>query len=98
MAIEIILPLPSVKAAIPVPEKRRVWKALPSMPVVGFIDNSKTRASDILESIGRNLVARGVVESWFMIRKPNAGIGMTDSDRTELLARGADMVVAGVGD
>jgi len=97
MAFEIVLPVPSYKRAKPVPTKQHVWRVAPGKPVLGLIDNSKFNASNLLESLARNLVERGFAASWFIIRKPNGGVTITESDRKKLFAE-AGVIIAGVGD
>jgi hypothetical protein len=99
MSIRVILPAPLGKENGPpaAAEHSHVWKSLPTKPVVGLIDNTKGRAADLLNGIGRNLVKRGFADSFFMIRKPHSGVAITEADKVLLLAR-AHMIVSGLGD
>lgn len=98
MTIEVVLPAPRGKQGAARPAgPRHIWKPLPAKPVIGLIDNSKTRASDLLENIARILERRGIAASHFMIRKPTASHTITQEDRAQLLAR-AHMIVSGIGD
>ena len=95
MTIEVIFPVSRTAAAAPV--RTHVWGALPKAPVVGLIDNTKSRASDLLNAIGRSLVGRGAASSYFVWSKADAAHSITTEQRAELLAR-AHVIVSGVGD
>ena len=96
MTIEYVLPVfPEPKAAVAGP--RHVWKSLPSKPVLGLIDNGKTRARDLLVGVARLLEKRGVIDSHFILRKPTAAHTITMEDRVDLRAR-AHLIVSAIGD
>lgn len=95
--IEIILPAPLHQKVGPMVSNARSWKRLPERPVLGLIDNGKACAADILEAIGRHLVARGVAASHFVWRKPSAARPITSAERSDMLAR-AHVIVSGIGD
>ena len=96
MGIDVVFP--ATRSAPPAAAARdHVWRALPDKPVLGLVNNTKSRASDLLQAIGRSMVRRGFVDSFFMISKPNAGVTITQSDRDLLMAR-AHLIVTGLGD
>jgi hypothetical protein len=97
MSIDVILPAPMAKHLVSRQTVRHVWKAVPDKPVIGLIDNAKTRAGYLLEALGRNLVKRGFAASYFTIKKPSPSVSVTQEQRAELLAR-AHVIVSGVGD
>ena len=96
MTIEYVLPVfPEPKAAAAGP--RHAWKSLPAKPVLGLIDNGKTRARDLLVGVARLLEKRGVIDSHFILRKPTAAHTITMEDRVDLRAR-AHLIVSAIGD
>ncbi len=100
MPIEIVLPVPLVTAgthAADAPQRTFRRKTLPPAPVVALVDNTKARAAEILDAIGRQLVRRGAAASYFVWRKPSPAKPITAQERDALLSR-ADVVIAGVGD
>lgn len=97
MKIAMVLPAPRTKAATSVVAKPHVWRKLPDKPVVGFIDNSKARAREFLDALGREFVRVGFAGSYFFVTKPNASTTVSAEVRAELLAR-AHMIVSGIGD
>jgi hypothetical protein len=66
-------------------------------PKVGFVDNRKARAGDLLQATGEALLATGVIETYFIHQKSLHMLPLNDGERDELLRR-ADVVVVGVGD
>jgi hypothetical protein len=100
VAINVVFPVPSRRAQAAQAGKPAVthaWKPLPAAPVLGLIDNTKARARDLLEAIGRALVKRGVVGSYFVHSKPSPSYPITREVRAEIAAR-AHLIVSGVGD
>jgi hypothetical protein len=97
MTIRVILPAALQQDQAPPPLQSHVHRRLPAAPVLGLIDNGKTKADKILDAIGRRLIQRGLVSSSFMLRKPSAGIAITESERAQMLAR-AHFIVSGIGD
>ncbi len=98
MPIEVTLPAPRTIAAVPsAPARTHVWKPLPARPVMGFIDNTKTRAADLLNAVGRELTRRGVIASHFVHQKPDAAHSIPPDVRADLMARG-HVFVSGIGD
>ena len=101
MTIDVVFPIPrnraSTGAADPNRSVTHAWKTLPPKPVLCLIDNTKARARDLLEAIGRSLVARGVVGSFFLHAKPSPSYPITKEVRSAIVAR-AHLVVSGVGD
>ncbi len=96
MTLEIILPVaPEPKSVAR--SAAHVWKALPERPVLGLIDNGKTRARDLLVSLAKLLEKRGVIDSHFILRKPTAAHTITMEDRVDLRAR-AHLIVSAIGD
>lgn len=101
MSIDVVFPVPrqrgpSGTSAVG-PAVEHAWKPLPEKPVLCLIDNTKARARDLLEAVGRSLVARGVVGSFFLHSKPSPSYPITKAVRAEIAAR-AHLVVSGVGD
>lgn len=101
MTIDVVFPIPRHRAAVgagdPNPGVTHAWKALPAKPVLCLIDNTKARARDLLEAVGRSLVARGIVGSYYLHAKPSPSYPITREVRAEIAAR-AHLVVSGVGD
>ena len=97
MSIRVMLPAALKQDEVAPPVRSHVHKRLPGAPVLGLIDNGKTKAAEILDAIGRRLVKRRLVSSCFMFQKPSAGKAITDSERAEMLAR-AHVIVSGIGD
>jgi hypothetical protein len=97
MKIAMVLPAPRTRSAVAASAKPHVWRKLPDKPVVGLIDNSKARARDFLEALGREFVRTGFAGSYFFVTKPNASAPISETVRAELLAR-AHMIVSGIGD
>ncbi len=101
MSIEVIFPVPRIHGASGKPAEKptvvHAWKPLPANPVLCLIDNTKARARDLLEAVGRGLVAHGVVGSFFLYSKPSPSYPITKEVRAEIAAR-AHLVVSGVGD
>ena len=101
MTIDVIFPIPRNRpgagAVDANPTVTHAWKTLPAKPVLCLIDNTKARARDLLEAVGRSLVARGVVGSYYLHAKPSPSYPITREVRAEIAAR-AHLVVSGVGD
>jgi hypothetical protein len=98
MSVKVILPAPRKhKIAAPAAAIAHAWTQPPPNPVLGLIDNAKPRAADLLDAIGRNLVRRTVVGSYFVLKKPSSGVTITAEDRAGLRAR-AHLIVSGIGD
>ena len=70
---------------------------LAERPVLGLIDNGKTRARDLLVGLAKLLEKRGVIDSHFILRKPTAAHTITMEDRVDLRAR-AHLIVSAIGD
>ena len=100
MAIDVVFPVPSRRRHGARADKAAVthaWRPLPAAPVLGLIDNTKARAKDLLEAIGKVLVQRGVVGSYFIHSKPSPSYPIGRDVRAELGAR-AHVIVSGLGD
>jgi hypothetical protein len=98
MPLAVVLPAPRTRAAEAVGAGRKhAWKPLPPQPVLGLIDNTKTRTDDLLNALGRELKRRNVISEYFVHRKPDAAHSITPEVRAELLAR-AHVIVSGIGD
>jgi hypothetical protein len=98
MPIEVTLPAPRTQAAVSsAPTRTHAWRKLPDKPVLGLIDNTKTRAADLLNAVGRELTRRGLIASHFVHQKPDAAHSIPPDVRAELMARG-HLFVSGVGD
>lgn len=97
MPIEVILPVPDAPAGAASDVPAHVWQPLPSRPVVGLVDNSKTGAAALLDAVGRSLVRRGAAASYFVWQKATASYSLTNNERATMLAR-AHVIVSGVGD
>ncbi len=98
MPIEVTLPAPRSSAPVStVPTRTHVWRKPPAKPVMGFIDNTKTRAADLMNAIGRELTRRGVIASHFVHQKPDAAHSIPPDVRADLMARG-HVFVSGIGD
>lgn len=96
MTVDYILPV-APEPRIPPAAARHVWKALPKRPVLGLIDNGKTRARDLLVGMAKLLEKRGLIDSHFILRKPTAAHTITMEDRVDLRAR-AHLIVSAIGD
>ena len=96
MSLEIVLPIPREPVAS-AGRPRHAWKALPAKPVLGLVDNSKTRARDLLVGVARLLEKRGIIDSHFVLKKPTAAHTITMEDRVDLRAR-AHLIVSAIGD
>lgn len=98
MPIRVLLPAPLRRQESEPPRLRsHPRKTTPAMPVLGLIDNTKAKSADILDLIGRGMLARGVVGSYFVWQKPSAGRTITSAECTQILAR-AHVIVSGIGD
>ena len=98
MAIEVTLPAPRSRAPVSnAPARTHVWKKLPDKPVLCLIDNTKTRAADLLNAVGRELTRRGLIASHFVHQKPDAAHSIPPEVQAKLFARG-NLFVTGVGD
>jgi hypothetical protein len=97
MSIDVILPAPRAHTMKAKGNVRHTWKPIPDKPVLGLIDNAKPRAGDLLLALGRVLERKGVVGSYFTVRKGSASEPIDPEQRAELLAR-AHLIVSGVGD
>jgi hypothetical protein len=97
MTIEAVFPVPRNRGSDAKPRVHHVWKTPPAQAVIGLIDNTKARARDLLEAIGRSLVRRGVAASYFIHAKPSPSYPISREVRAQLLAR-AHLIVSGVGD
>jgi hypothetical protein len=96
MSLEIVLPIPR-DPVVPVGVKPHVWKPLPAKPVLGLVDNSKTRANDLLVGVAKLLEKRGLIDSHFVLKKPTAAHTITQEDRVDLRAR-AHLIISAIGD
>ena len=98
MPIEVTLPAPRTSAPVSIAAtKTHVWRKLPDKPVLGLIDNTKTRAADLLNAVGRELTRRGLIASHFVHQKPDAAHSIPPDVHANLMARG-HLFVSGVGD
>jgi hypothetical protein len=98
MPIEVTLPASRSSTPVStVPTKTHVWRKPPAKPVMGFIDNTKTRAADLMNAVGRELKRRGVIDSHFVHQKPDAAHSIPPDVRADLMARG-HVFVSGIGD
>lgn len=97
MSIEAVFPVPRRRAPAAPQGVVHTWKPLPAKPVLGLIDNTKSRARDLLEAVGNALVRRGVVASWFLHSKPSPSHPIGPEVRAEIAAK-AHLIVSGVGD
>ena len=97
MTIEVVFPVPRNRTPADKPAVTHAWRALPPNPVLGLIDNTKARARDLLEAIGKVLVQRGVVGSYFIHSKPSPSYPITREVRAQIAAR-AHLIISGVGD
>ncbi|MBM3348044.1 MAG: hypothetical protein FJY55_16375 [Betaproteobacteria bacterium] len=99
MSIEVTLPAPRTHVIAPTAAAApaHIWRRLPDAPVLGLIDNTKTRAGDLLNAIGRELKRRGVISSHFLYRKPDAAHSISEEVRADMLAR-SHVIISGVGD
>jgi hypothetical protein len=97
MSIKVILPVPDARAVATSGAPAHAWRALPSKPVVGLVDNAKTGAAALLDAVGRALVHHGAAASYFVYQKATASYSLTNDERAAMLAR-AHVIVSGVGD
>jgi hypothetical protein len=95
MSLEIVLPVhrETVNAA----QKPHAWKPLPAKPVLGLVDNAKTRANDLLVGVAKLLQKRGLIDSFFVLKKPTAAHTITQEDKVDLRAR-AHLIISAIGD
>lgn len=96
MSLEIVLPVARESAAAS-GKGPHAWKPLPAKPVLGLVDNGKTRASDLLLGVARQLKKRGLIDSHFVLKKPTAAHTITQEDRVDLRAR-AHLIISAIGD
>lgn len=97
MALEYILPVPPEPKASASDSRPHAWKKLPAKPVLGLIDNGKTRARDLLVGVAKVLEKQGLIDSHFILRKPTAAHTITMEDRVDLRAR-AHLIISAIGD
>jgi hypothetical protein len=97
MKIAMVLPAPRTATDVGQVSRPHVWRKPPARPTIGLIDNSKARARDFLEALGRDFVRTGFAASYFLVSKPNASAPISEEVRADLLAR-AHMIVSGIGD
>ena len=97
MALEYILPVPPEPKPSAADTPPHVWKKLPAKPVLGLIDNGKTRARDLLVGVAKLLEKQGLIDSHFILRKPTAAHTITMEDRVDLRAR-AHLIISAIGD
>jgi len=97
VALDIVLPAARRRNETSAIKPMHSWRRPPSHPVLGLIDNAKTGADRMLGAIGKELVDRKVIASYFVIRKESSSHSITSETRSELLAR-AHVIVSGVGD
>lgn len=97
MALEYILPVPPEPKASASDSRPHAWKKLPAQPVLGLIDNGKTRARDLLVGVAKVLEKQGLIDSHFILRKPTAAHTITMEDRVDLRAR-AHLIISAIGD
>jgi hypothetical protein len=69
---------------------------LPKTVIVGFVDNGKLRAKDLLAAVGDSLVRTGVIESFFTFSKK--GSLVVSAAEVDDVLRSANVVISGVGD
>jgi len=94
MAIELLLPTVTRTGAARATAARR---EPPPEAVLALVDNTKTRARDLLVAIGDEMVGLGAAASYFVVTKPTASHALSASASSEMLRR-AHLVVSGVGD
>ena len=97
MTLEYILPVPPEAKPSAADTKVHAWKKLPAKPVLGLIDNGKTRARDLLVGVAKLLEKQGLIDSHFILRKPTAAHTITMEDRVDLRAR-AHLIISAIGD
>jgi hypothetical protein len=96
MPLEIVLPV-ARDAVVKSGKGPHAWKPLPAKPVLGLVDNSKTRANDLLVGVAKVLQKRGLIDSFFVLKKPTAAHTITQEDRVDLRAR-AHLIISAIGD
>jgi hypothetical protein len=97
MTIRVMLPAPLKRENPPPALRSHPRRPMPQARVLGMIDNTKTRAADVLEALGRHLVQRGLVAEYFVWQKPSPGKTITSDACARMLAR-AHVIVSGIGD
>ena len=97
MTLEYVLPVAPESKADVANAKPHTWNKLPAKPVLGLIDNGKTRARDLLVGVAKLLEKRGLIDSHFILRKPTAAHTITMEDRVDLRAR-AHLIISAIGD
>ncbi|MBM3347231.1 MAG: hypothetical protein FJY55_12145 [Betaproteobacteria bacterium] len=97
MTLRYVLPVPPEPKADVAGATPHAWKPLPANPVLGLIDNGKTRARDLLLGVATLLEKQGLIDSHFILRKPTAAHTITMEDRVDLRAR-AHLIISAIGD
>jgi hypothetical protein len=97
MTLQYVLPVPPEPKSASTGGVRHAWKPLPARPVLGLIDNGKTRARDLLVGVATLLEKQGLIDSHFILRKPTAAHTITMEDRVDLRAR-AHLIISAIGD
>ncbi len=95
MTLELVVPFEIERQ---VAERHRPeLRALPALPTVALVDNTKARAGELLAAIGAALAEQGVIGDYFVYRKSLNMIPLDDDERDNVVTR-ADVVISGVGD